>query len=78
DEAALDTLYTPSVMQESGAPHLDDKDQLSGTCIFGTESRKTKNGNLFGELLLLKESCSSFHSQDYIEKMKEFQFYVDM
>lgn len=31
DEAALDTSYMPTIMQDSGASHLDETDQLSGT-----------------------------------------------
>ncbi|XP_057800323.1 uncharacterized protein LOC131015879 isoform X2 [Salvia miltiorrhiza] len=75
DEAVL---YT-SVIQESGAPHLDDKDRSSGTWfdVFGAENRKPKNDILIDEMLQLKESCSSFCSQDYFDKIKELQFYVD-
>ncbi|XP_057812259.1 uncharacterized protein LOC131026398 isoform X2 [Salvia miltiorrhiza] len=73
DEAVL---YT-SVIQESGAPHLDDKDRSSGTCVFGAENRKPKNDILIDEMLQLKESCSSFYNQDYLDKIKELQFYVD-
>ncbi|KAL1546568.1 diphosphate--fructose-6-phosphate 1-phosphotransferase [Salvia divinorum] len=70
-----------SVMQKSGAPHLDDKDRPSETCfdVFGAENRKPNYGTIIiDEMLQLKESCSSFHNHDYIEKIKEFQSYVDM
>ncbi|KAG6437872.1 hypothetical protein SASPL_102802 [Salvia splendens] len=60
---------------ESGPPHRDGKDRPSETCIFGAENRKPI---LIDEMLQLKESCCSFHNQDYDEKMEELQSYVDM
>ncbi|KAK4416130.1 hypothetical protein Salat_2720400 [Sesamum alatum] len=78
DEAVLDTTYRPSAQQLSDVPHTDDNDQPTGKCI-----PRTKDDKLFNDsrstntMLLLKESCSGFHDQDYVEKIEEFQFYVD-
>lgn len=46
--------------------------------IFGAENRKPKNDIIIDELLQLKESYSSSHNQDYVEKIKKLHFYVDM
>lgn len=43
--------------------------------MFSTVSRKPKSESIIDEMLQLKESCSTFHN--YLEKMKEFQYYVD-
>lgn len=46
--------------------------------LFGTKNRKPENDIIIDEMLQLKESCSSFRDQDYVEEIEELQFYVDM
>ncbi|KAK4397149.1 hypothetical protein Sango_1551500 [Sesamum angolense] len=78
DEAVLDTSSTPSAQQLSDVPHTGYNDRPTGKCILLTEDDKLMNDSISSNTtLLLKESCSSFHDRGYIEKIEEFQFYVD-
>ncbi|XP_042003304.1 uncharacterized protein LOC121752339 isoform X3 [Salvia splendens] len=44
----------------------------------GPRRHENRKPILIDEMLQLKESCCSFHNQDYDEKMEELQSYVDM
>ncbi|KAI3448991.1 hypothetical protein Pfo_005656 [Paulownia fortunei] len=79
DEAVLDMTYRHSVSQLSDAHHTDDNNRLTGACMLCTEDENLINDSIISnKMLLLKEPCFSFLDQDYVEKIKEFQCFVDM
>ncbi|KAK6143082.1 hypothetical protein DH2020_023430 [Rehmannia glutinosa] len=78
-EAVQDISYRQSVRQLSDVPHTDDNDRLTGTSMLCTEDGQLISDSIISNNTpLLKEPCSRFHDQDYAEKIKEFQSYVDM
>ncbi|XP_011093446.1 uncharacterized protein LOC105173417 [Sesamum indicum] len=78
DEAVLDKSYTRSAQQLSAVAHTDYNNRRTGKCILRTEDGKLMNDcTSSNTTLLLKESCSGFHDRGYIEKIEEFQFYID-
>ncbi|KAL8542522.1 hypothetical protein ACS0TY_003401 [Phlomoides rotata] len=79
DEAVLDSSYRLSVLQVTDAPHIDVNDRCPGTCMLCTEDKQHKNDSIISDIMLqLKEPHSTFHDQDYVEKIEEFQFYLTM